>query len=426
MKRNRRWLSLVLMLLTLFLVVSACPAAAQVKIRFQSWHWGETPTVHVFENFQQEFNKANPGIEVVRDESRYADKETVYTAQSQAKAAADLAQFTQRPIPFFAERGYLLALDPFIAKEGGQKFLAQFDQAALEVCKYKGKIYCIPEYVNPMALLYNTAHFKAVGLDPTKPPATWDQFIADATKLTTGSRYGVGLIGARQEGLFLRFNPLFWGAGAEYLTPDEKHSALDTPEALEGFKFYVELFTKHKVVPPGVVEQGAQEVRTQMAFEKVSMVIAVPQSWRIINALNPNLKAHEVLSAAPVPVGKKKVTAVEYGVFVISAFTKNPEAAWKVYKAWYSHDVQLMDYKIAGVLPARLDVKNGPEMRNDKFAKVYTAQTPFVKLDPRIPEWPKIGDAVITAVQEAFTGVKTPEQALHDAHLAANRALGAQ
>jgi ABC-type glycerol-3-phosphate transport system substrate-binding protein len=31
---------------------------------------------------------------------------------------------------------------------------------------------------------------------------------------------------------------------------------------------------------------------------------------------------------------------------------------------------------------------------------------------------------MITAIQEGLTGVKTPEQALKDAHTAANRALG--
>ena len=61
-------------------------------------------------------------------------------------------------------------LTPFIEKEGGQRFLAQWDQGALEVCKYKGKIYCINDYVNPLALLYNTQHFKEAGLDPNKPP----------------------------------------------------------------------------------------------------------------------------------------------------------------------------------------------------------------------------------------------------------------
>ena len=47
------------------------------------------------DEFMKEFNKNNPGIEVVRDESRYGDKETVYIAQSQAKAAADKGSPTQ-------------------------------------------------------------------------------------------------------------------------------------------------------------------------------------------------------------------------------------------------------------------------------------------------------------------------------------------
>jgi multiple sugar transport system substrate-binding protein len=426
MRQSNRWWVVASLIVGIAVLLTTSPAAAQVKIRFQTWHWGETPWVKALEAFQQDFNKANPGIEVVRDESRLADKESVYTTQSQAKVAADIAHFMHRPIPLFAERGYIMDLTPFIEKEGGQKFLAQWDQHALEVCKYKGKIYCLTDFVNPMTLLYNTVHYKEAGLDPTKPPATWAEFLDYAKKLTRAGRYGLGLIGGRSDSLFMRLHPFFWGAGAEYLTPDGKRSALDTPEALEGFRFYVELFTKHKVVPPGVVEQGAQDVRTQMAHEKVSMSIAVPQAPGIIQALNPNMKVREVMAAAPVPVGKKRVTAAEYGLRVISPYTKNPEAAWKVYKAWYEKDVQLRNFKIAGVLSARLDVKTSPDMANDTFAKVYASQAPYAKLEPLIPEWPKIGDAMITAVQEAFSGIKTPEQALRDAHIATNRALGVQ
>jgi ABC-type glycerol-3-phosphate transport system substrate-binding protein len=400
--------------------------SAQVKIRFQTWHWGEKPVFYALEAFMKDFNKANPGIEVVRDDFRYADKESVYIAQSQAKSAADIAHFLHRAIPLLAERGYIMDLTPFIEKEGGQKFLGQWDQSALEVCKYKGKIYCLPDYANPLALLYNTVHYKEAGLDPNKPPATWAEFLDYAKKLTRAGRYGVGLIGARQEGLFMRLNPWIWSAGGDYLTPDNKRSALDTPEALEGFRFYVELSTKHKVVPPGVIEQGAQEVRTQMAHEKVSMNVAVIQAPLIIQAINPNMKVHEVMAAAPIPVYKKRVTTVEYGMRVISAFTKHPEETWKVYKAWHSKEIQARNFEIYGVISARLDVKNSPDIANHKFARVYAAQAPYTKIEPAIPEWPKIGDAMITAVQEAFSGVKTPEAALKGAHEATNRALGVQ
>ena len=407
-----------------FVVFAAIPAGAQVKIRFQTWHWNEKPVFFALEEFMNEFNKNNPGIEVVRDDSRYGDKETVYIAQSQAKAAADIAHFQHRAIPLFAERGFIMDLTPFIEREGGQKFLAQWDPHALETCTYKGKIYCLNDYVNPLALLYNTQHFKEAGLDPNKPPTTPAELVDYAKKLTRAGRYGIGLIGSRQEGLFMRFNPFFWGAGAEYLTPDNKRSALDTPEALEGFRFYVDLFTKHKVVPPGVIEQGAQEVRTQIAHEIVSMEVGVIQAPLIYAAINPNMKVNDVMAAAPVPSGKRRVTSVEYGMRVISAFTKHPEEAWKVYKAWVSKDVQLRNFKIYGVISARLDVKSSPEIANNKFAKIFAAQAPYGKIEPLIPEWPKIGDATITAVQEGFSGVKTPEQALKDLHNATNQILG--
>ncbi len=407
------------------------PAAAQVKVRFQTWHWNETPWVKSLEEFQQAFNAANPGIQITRDDSRYADKEAVFITQSQAKAAADIPHFSYRAIRHLADRGFLLDLTPFVEKEGGARYLAQWDPAAVEMCRYRGKLYCLPDDLNPLVLMYNTVHFKEAGLDPAKPPATWAEFLDYARKLTRDThgdgktdRWGVGIIGARQEGLFMRFNPWFWGTGGQYLTPDGKRSALDTPEAQDGFRWYVELFTKHKVVPPGVIEQGAQEVRTQFAHGKVSMIVTLPAALGIVQAINPKLNVREVVALAPVPVGKKKVTSAWFSMRVISTSTKNPEAAWKVYRAWHETDQQMRNFRIAGVLSTRLDVKNSPELRNDKFAQVFTAQTPYVKWEPLIPEWPKIGDAVITAVQEGLTGVKTPEQALKDAHAATNRALG--
>ncbi|MEM4724941.1 MAG: ABC transporter substrate-binding protein [Candidatus Hadarchaeum sp.] len=422
MNWNRIYISIFL---CLFIIVGYSSfVSAQVKVRFQTWHWGETPWVKALEEFQKTFNRQHPGIEVVRDESRYADKMSMFITQSEAKVAADIAHFSYRDLRHLADRGYIMDLTPFVEKEGGKKFLSQWNPAALEICQYKGKLYALPDDLDPLVLMYNKVHFKEVGLNPEKPPATWSEFLEFAKKLTKRDRYGVGIIGARQEGIFMRFNPWFWGAGGDYLTPDQKRSALDTPEALEGFKFYVELFTKHKVVPPGVIEQGAQEVRTQFAHGKVSMIISLPADIGIIQAINPKINMQEEVGVAPVPVGKVKVTSAWLSTRVISAFTKNPDAVWKVYRMWHELETQVRNFKIAGVLSARLDFKDLPEVMSDKFAKVFIAQAPYVKYEPLIPQWPRIGDAMITAIQEALSGVKSPEQALKDAHAATNKALG--
>jgi hypothetical protein len=311
--------------------------------------------------------------------------------------------------------------------------MARSDNAATDILYRLVTPEAIQAYMKELGLNDTTISYDTrqlilayLGLDPSKPPATWEQFLDYAKKLTKGDRWGVGIIGARQEGIFMRFNPWPWGAGGDYLAPDEKRSALDKSEFLEGFKFYVELFTKHKVVPPGVIEQGAQEVRTQLAHGKVAMIITLPAAPGIVQAINPKINVREVMALAPVPVGKKKVTSTWFSMRVISAFTKNPEAAWKVYRTWMDTESQMRNFKIAGVLSTRLDIKNSPEVKADKFAQVFAAQTPYVKLEPLAPEWPKIGDAMITAIQEALTGVKTPEQALKDAHAATNRALGVQ
>jgi len=116
--------------------------------------------------------QCDPGFEVVRGDTRHADKESAFIAQQYAKAAADIAHFLRGAGSFLADRSYLLARTPFIEKEGGQKFLAQWDQTALEVCKYKEKISCINDYVIPLAMLYNIQHYREAGLDPKKPPAT--------------------------------------------------------------------------------------------------------------------------------------------------------------------------------------------------------------------------------------------------------------
>jgi len=426
MKRSvrPRLFSVVVLIFALPVLLLSEPAAAQVKIRFQTWHWGEKPWVNALEEFQKTFNRAAPGIELARDDSRYADHVSMFVTQSQAKVAADIAHFSFRSIRHLADRGYLMDLTPFIEKEGGASYLAQWDPSAVEMCRYKGKQFCLPDQMDPGAIIFNTLHFKEAGLDPNTPPATWGQFLEYAKKLTHGDRYGFGILGARQEGVFMRFSPWLWSAGADYVTSDGKRSALDTPEALEAFKFYVELSTKHKVVPPGVIEVGAQENRTQLAHGKVSMIIGFPGNLGTLQAINPNTNMREVMALAPLPAGKIRATSSWTSMRVISAFTKHPNEAWQVYRAWYSPETQLRNYRIADVLSTRVDVRNAPEIKNDKFARVFAAQAPYVKFEPLITEWPKIGDAFLTAIQEALTGVKTSEQALKDAHAATNRALG--
>lgn len=240
--------------------------------------------------------------------------------------------------------------------------------------------------------------------------------------------WGFGTIGAIDPGFELRFSPVLFSHGGDYLTPDNKCSALNTPEAKEAFKFFVELVTVHEVVPPGVTAQNPGTVRQQMANEQIAMLLGSGWTPPIVDSNNPDLGAYEVLAAAPVPVKAglepEFTTTAWISAWMINRNTKHPEEAWELVKFITSKEMEQKWFDDANVLSSRQDVSGEYEpLLNDKFASVIAAELANAKFVPQLKEWPQIIEAVNAAVQEGVTGAKTPEQALEDAHNAINEIL---
>src|SRR5215471_4888918 len=85
-------------------------------------------------------------------------------------------------LPTFAERGWLMPLDPLIAKFGQAVAWDDIDPVLVrDVCSYKGKVYGVPNLAISMFFFYRKDLFDAAGL---KPPTTMDEWIAAAKALT--------------------------------------------------------------------------------------------------------------------------------------------------------------------------------------------------------------------------------------------------
>ena len=169
-------------------------------------------------------------------------------------------------------------------------------------------------------------------------------------------------------------------------------------------------------MPPGVTSMNAQDVRTQLAHRKIAWEIGSGWTAPIVNAINPELKAFDVLDAAPLPVKKNRVTTIWLSSWIMSPNTKHPKETWELLKFITSKEMELNWFVKNRVTSSRKDVNQEPQVQNDKFAKVIASQLPYGKVVPQIPQWPEIMDAFTTAVQEAFSEMKTPEKALADAH----------
>lgn len=418
--------------MVVFLVLFAfnCAIAGQVKLRFSDWHLTEDVWNKSLNQGMDIFHKKYPNIKVSLEPVSYKEKETKYTVESAAGRAPDVFHVHAFSLPMFFSKGYAKDLTAFIDKEG-PGFMDAWYPLPTNLMKHGGKVHAMPGDYMTMVLFYNTEMFKAAGLDPNKPPKTWDGFLEYAKKLTRDTdgdgkvdQWGFGTVGAKSPGFSLRFGPFIWSFGGDYLTADMKRSALDSPEAKEAFTFFVELYTKHKVVPPGLTAMNPQEVRTQLAQKKVAMILGSGWTPPIVNKINPDLNAFQVLKAAPAPMKRKQATAIWLSSWVMSPNTKNPKEAWELLKFITSKEMELKWFVDNRVTSARQDVSGvAPEILKDKFASVLASQLPYGKVEPQIKEWPEIMDTFTTSLQEAIVGMKTPEKALSEAHERINAIL---
>ncbi len=404
--------------------------AAQVSLRFSDWHLTEDVWNKSLNEAMVIFHKRHPNVKVILEPVSYKDKETKYTVESAAGRAPDVFHVHAFSLPMFFSKDYAKDLTPFIEKER-PGFLDAWYPLPIELMKHKGKMHAMPGDYMTMVLFYNTEMFKAAGLDPNKPPKTWDEFLEYAKKLTRDTdgdgkvdQWGFGTVGAKSPGFPLRFGPFIWSFGADYLAPDMKRSTLDSPEAKEAFAFFVELYTKYKVVPPGLTAMNPQEVRTQLAQKKVAMIMGSGWTPPIVNKINPELKAFEVLKCAPAPVKRKQATAIWLSSWVMSPNTKHPNQAWELMKFITSKEIELKWFVDNRVTSSRKDVSGvAPEILKDKFASVMASQLPYGMVEPQIKQWPEIIDTFTTSLQEAIVGMKTPQKALAEAHERINAIL---
>jgi len=424
--------SVLWLILTAALVVGGlAPARAQevVTLRFSNWHLVETVWGRSLREAINIFESRNPGIKIVPEPISYAEKEARYQTECAARRMPDVVKLHNFSLTMFFEMGCAADLTPFIQKEG-PNFLKAWYDTPIKVMTYKGKLMAMPGDFMSMVLIYNREMFRAAGLNPDRPPRNWTEFLDYARRLTRDTdgdgridQWGFSIPASKNPGLPLRITPVVWSFGADFITPDGRSSALNTPEFRAAFTYIVELATVHKVVPPGVTTFGPGDVRTQMASGKVAMKIGSGWSYPIINDLNPKLNAYATLEAAPVPVGKVPITAAWQSGWIMSPFTRHPEAAWKFIKFLSSKEMDKKFFEDNRVISSRQDVNALPMVRTDKFSRVIVAELAHARLEPMIKEWPEIFDAFTTALHEAIAGAKTPDRALADAHARVNAIL---
>ena len=216
-------------------VVTATPEPEmemeEVSLVFSDWHLTETHWETSLKKAFERYQELAPNIDLQLD----------YVSG----AGPDVIHLHAYSLRSFIERDFLYNLNPFIEEEGGADFLKVWYPQTLALMQLEGNYYAIPGDFMSMALFYNKALFAEAGLDPEAPPTTWDEFLTYAQALTRDrdgdgqiDTWGFGTMGAIDPGFELRFSPILFSHGGDYLNEDNSCSALNSAEAREAFTYF--------------------------------------------------------------------------------------------------------------------------------------------------------------------------------------------
>lgn len=354
----------------------------------------------------KEFNDQHNGITI---EYRLIQFDDVVTEAMRAYAtgqAPDIIAVDNPEHALFSSRGAFLDISDMIKNSKVIKPENYFP-GPLKSVEWDGKYFGVPKATNTIALYYNKDMFKAKGLDPNKPPQTWDELVEDARKLTDPAKnvYGLAFSAkANEEGTF-QFLPWAQMGGGSY----ENINADGAVKALEVWKTIMD----EKLASPDTLTRGQWD--STGTFNSGNAAMAISGPWEL-DRMVQEAKFDWGVTLLPVPKeGAERSSAMGDFNWAIFSTTKHPAEAFKALEYFASQDDKM--FKNFGQLPARSDIsipETGQPLK-DAALKVFLEQLKYAKPRGPHPQWPKISKAIQDAIQAALTGQMSPKDALDQA-----------
>lgn len=284
----RRSVALGLAALMLAGVVTGCgqKQASQddgkVTITIADWPDETDPNgQQMYEGYEQQMKEKYPNIEIIRDETVYADAQVF-----QMKAAANQlptmynSHFTE--IKQTARNGYAADLTDVMEKNG---IIDALNPALLDIIKGDdGKIYAYPISAYLQGLTVNKKLFTEAGLvnedGSLKLPSTYEE-MAEYAKIIKDKTGAAGYAISTTENYGgWHFMNIAWSYGVNFMKQRDDgtwEATFNTPECVEALQFIKDLKWKYDVLPPETTINQT-DLHKMFAANRVAMIIETPTS----------------------------------------------------------------------------------------------------------------------------------------------------
>ncbi|NGN62334.1 ABC transporter substrate-binding protein [Streptomyces sp. A7024] len=281
---------------------------------------------------------------------------------------------------------------------------ARFEPGGLEPVTVNGKIYGLPVDFNTVFLLYRRDRFEDAGLDPDRPPRTWEEVEAFSKRLTNSDKSKVGMqwvIGEPQWSV-QQLTALAGGTGG-ILGDDGKRAVLSRPAGVKALE-YVAGLGNAKLRDPlfgaGLFGKGTSAM-TFSGYFAIDM----------LTTYNKKLKFGRDFDVAPVPKwsGGKQISPAYSWCWSVPSGSSNQTTAWHFVNWLQDKERQRPQVEDAGIISP---VKGWPELvKGDKALQLMAKEQPHADFGPQIKPWTEMAKALTDTMAAVAQGSQSPKAA---------------
>ncbi|MDR0656638.1 MAG: sugar ABC transporter substrate-binding protein [Treponema sp.] len=399
-------------------------------VEVQFFHTTWVPAMlEILDDAVKQFEDANPGIKIVQTRTNWADAPSQLMASIMGGTPPDLIMANPGMLAQYRNIGAFADLTGWIS----QDFLKNLLPSSIDIITTPdGKIDGMPQEGTTYTLFYRKDLFEKAGLDPNKPPATWEELVETGKKLVKDTdedgiidqyAYGWPITAENASNYWINF---MFMAGSEVSTFENNKwiSKLDGPEALQGTQFMVDLIQTHKITPPNAVEYDWEGLTNAFVSGEVAMMHNGAWVVASVKQKGPELEGKwgtTVLFAGPGgPAYRGRPNT-----FHIMEASHHKDEAWNFLQYLYNtpstkdEGLTIMGSfcKAAGGMLFTHDFVDYARKNYEPIMQPFLDALEHCKSEPLDPQWQTLNNLFVQAyVQQMDMGQISPKDGLYFLH----------
>jgi multiple sugar transport system substrate-binding protein len=313
-------------------------------------------------------------------------------------------------IPNIVSKKFALDLKPYVQRDNYD--LSGFYPEIIDNLTYNGQLVGLTDNWDTQVMYYNADLFQKAGAALPADDWTWDDFVAAARKITTGSGSSK-TYGAVFDNWFAPYFDQIWANGGDPFPENGTKCGYDSPQSKQAFDQIVSLYKDGlSPTPTQFSGQGAEQL---FLSGRVGMMIGGGR-WAAYDMRDVKRFSWKI---APVPKGSAgRANFFHLSMFAISRTSKNPEAAFEFLKYMVSEAGIKEGLSAMQGIPARRSIADDPSFRELPFNVEHNTVAPFVTSlpsahrAPMLSNFNEVQDAVDAQLDALWSLKQTPETVL--------------